>query len=355
MLRILRSTARVNVLITRNGRSEELNLRTLFGLEAESDGNQTTSPTLRLKRWLPRNAANSNNGTHAYTINHYAKDEELKATDIGSAMWEHYPPEYQEALRTGIRIEFQMTPQTFSMPDVKAFIVENRWMEAPDFADTRKVTFLEALFPDADAYRERAPKIASHLWKESCASLIIGPPDLNEFRVWARAHQSENPQHPYRQVVDAWIGPNIDSPHSVPLPNAQHLHKQLGAKFSRTSVVDVFHHFYSDWRFRLNRVPPVTFPLLIQQFTIACADDDSSVRLASLFSDHRRLVLALDEATENGESDRAKDLQKKLKEVATQYEGMLRSTIRSANLNALEFRKVQRLIKPNADKKTIAV
>lgn len=343
MLRVLNNAAKLSILTTKHGVQRELNLRYLFGLEAlpVMAGRVSKAPTLTLKRWLAGNDTNGRNGKAAYTLNLYAKDVEM--ADTGKEeRFAQYKPAYRTALQEGIRIEIQLTPDALKIPEVRKYCTQQGWLPGGEGRPQNVHSTLKVMFPTYETYLERSCLLARFLWQESCFALVMAPPEIQEMQDWAKGAGEVAVS-----VINAWVG-DVESPNDVPLPRAQVFQRENKKVGSRAEVEGVYSAFEAKWKFKLNRVPAVAFPLLTQQLAYGLADDDTQTKLAVIHTHLLRNERLRIEAEMVGDDSLLEDMHLANKELVSKHNKILRHNVQASAKQLHEFRRLVRKLKPNS-------
>lgn len=351
LLRVLSNVAHLNVCMTRDGEYRELNLKYLFGVEALPvvGSRRTQAPTVSLKRWTTGNRSNNRNGKVAYTLNLYAKDVEMRETGNEERL-DRYPEAYRLALKTGVRVEIQLTPDIFNIPEVRRFTESKGWMPKKGVGRVNRVhDTLKVLFPDYDAYVERSCELARFLWQDSCILLVMSPPSLHEIREWADAHGGT-----LKKVVGAWIGPDTESPRDEALPRARVLFESSKKYGSYTEVTAAFATFEERWKFKMNRVPAITLTLLRQQLIYGLNDSDDQIRIADIQGELMRNATELRRAELARDTTAAKRAFARRRDLRKRHDQLLDTNTNASSLIEEDFKKLARMLHPN-DVKTLSI
>lgn len=297
--------------------------RTLFHLEVrthQSEEKDDEPPSIHMTRVSRRRGDST--VSKPYTILFYPKDVEVENNRSDTSRLDET---VMEAMGSSIRIEFRITPDVFTLEEVRKFILSQGWLDEEDMADrSRYVATLHKLFPDQKTMEQRWPVLSQIVWQESSVAVMLNPPSILDIKAWALGKSALT-----QKVVEAWV-----EAFRSPLPRARGaFNSMLFGKAKLREIESVYEEFRVRWGFDLNRVPRVALVLMFNALNHATFSKGERSRIATMEYEIECLHLA-------GQ-----------KQKAMAMEGELQDFIAEAKKNARQGLKTMRAslssVKPN--------
>ena len=306
-----------------DGVKYEYSARTLFKLKVttcQSEDNKDEPPTIHLTRCM-RSRTNPN-AKSPYAILLYPKDIET-SNNVGDTS--RLDETVLEAMGSSIRIEFRITPDVFTLEEVRKFILTQGWLDEDDMlVHNRYVSTLHKLFPDQKTMEQRWPVLSQIVWQESSVAVMLNPPSILEIKAWALEKSGLT-----LRIVEAWV-----EAFREPLPYARRaFNSALFGKAKLREIESVYEEFRVRWGFDLNRIPRVALVLMFNALNHATFSKGERSRIATMEYEIECLHLA-------GQRQKAMAM-----------EGELQDFIAEAKKNARQGLKTMRAslssVKPN--------